>query len=320
VTAAGQPGVVPASLIGRAGTGYSSEQTRARYPDQDGYVEQAGVRIFWECYGTGEKTVLLLPTWSIVHSRCWKLQIPYLARHFRVITFDGRGNGRSGRPAGAEAYVTDEFAADALAVMDATSTPKASLVALSCGALWATVLAAEHPERVERVAYIAPAVSLAPHFPERDQYAFDEPLATDEGWAKYNSFFWRRDYRAFLEFFSHKCVSEPHSTKPIEDFIAWAQDTTPEVLADTTRGIILGGRERWRERCRHVRCPTLVIHGDEDLVRPHAQGAALARATSGQLVTLGGAGHLPNVRDPVEVNLLLREFLAQSRAGEGGDR
>ena len=74
------------------------EQTRARYPDQEGYVERDGVRVFYEVYGSGEPTVLLLPTWSIIHSRHWKAQIPYLARHARVVTFDGRGNGRSDRP------------------------------------------------------------------------------------------------------------------------------------------------------------------------------------------------------------------------------
>ena len=56
-------------------------------------------RIFYEVYGEGEPTVLLLPTWSIVHSRHWKMQIPYLARHCRVVTFDGRGNGTVGPPA-----------------------------------------------------------------------------------------------------------------------------------------------------------------------------------------------------------------------------
>ncbi len=78
------------------------------------------MRVFYEVYGEGEPTVLLLPTWSIVHSRFWKAQISYLARHCRVITFDGRGNGRSDRPAGAAAYHPDEFALDTLAVMDAT--------------------------------------------------------------------------------------------------------------------------------------------------------------------------------------------------------
>ena len=66
---------------------------RARYPDQEGFVERDGVKIFYEVFGAGEPTVLLLPPWSIVHSRIWKAQVPFLARHCRVITFDGRGNG-----------------------------------------------------------------------------------------------------------------------------------------------------------------------------------------------------------------------------------
>ena len=41
-----------------------------------------------------------MPTWSIVPSRMWKAQVAYLSRHFRVVTFDGRGSGASGRPAG----------------------------------------------------------------------------------------------------------------------------------------------------------------------------------------------------------------------------
>jgi pimeloyl-ACP methyl ester carboxylesterase len=95
---------------------------RACYPEQEGFIERNGVRIFYEVFGAGEPTVLLLPTWSIVHSRIWKAQVPYLARHCRVLTFDGRGSGRSSRPATPEAYAEREFAVDALAVMDATAT------------------------------------------------------------------------------------------------------------------------------------------------------------------------------------------------------
>jgi pimeloyl-ACP methyl ester carboxylesterase len=94
----------------------ATEQSRARYPDEEGFIERNGVRVFYERYGDGQETVLLLPPWSIVHSRVWKLQIPYLAGLFRVLTFDGRGNGRSDRPSGAERYRTEEFARDALAV------------------------------------------------------------------------------------------------------------------------------------------------------------------------------------------------------------
>src|SRR3954452_4201267 len=120
-------------------TAPAPEQTRARYPDDSGYLERDGVNLYYEVYGSGEPTVFLLPTWSIIHSRHWKMQIPYLARHCRVITFDGRGNGRSDRPE--TGYGQDEFAADAFAVMDATSTQSATLVALSRGAQRALIMA-----------------------------------------------------------------------------------------------------------------------------------------------------------------------------------
>jgi pimeloyl-ACP methyl ester carboxylesterase len=292
-----------------SGTRPAAEQTRARYPDAEGYVERDGVRVFWERYGEGDPTVFLLPTWSIVHSRCWKAQIPYLARHFRVLTFDGRGNGRSDRPAAAEAYTEREFAADALAVLDATATERAALVSLSCGALWSTLLAAEHPDRVAGIVYLGPAVGLAPPHPERAVHSFLEPLDTDEGWARYNQHYWLRDYRGFLEFFFSRCLTEPHSTKQREDCVAWALEIAPETLIATELGLLLCGLESFERQCRRVRCPTLVIHGDEDAIRPHAQGAALAAATRGRLVTLAGAGHLPQARDPVKVNLLLRQFV-----------
>ena len=291
----------------------AQEQTRARYPDEEGYVERDGVRIFYEVYGEGEPTVLLLPAWSIIYSRHWKMQIPYLARHCRVVTFDGRGSGRSDRPAGAEAYEVREFALDALAVLDATETERAVLVGVSCGAMWGVQLADEHPERVAGAAFIAPAVPLAPPLPERSVYSFDEPLDTEEDWAKYNIHYWLRDYRGFLEFFFSKCFTEPHSTKQTEDCVGWGLETTPETLVDTDRGMELPSGIPFAERCARVRCPVLIIHGDADAIRPHAQGAALAEATGGELVTLESCGHLPHARDPVKVNLLLRDFIAPAR-------
>src|ERR671915_637123 len=104
------------------------DQTRALYPDVTGFIERDGVKVFYEAYGEGEQTILLLPTWSIIHSRFWKMQIPHLARHARVVTFDGRGNGHSDRPLGPDGFAESEFVADALGVMDATGTDAAALV------------------------------------------------------------------------------------------------------------------------------------------------------------------------------------------------
>ncbi|MQA99739.1 MAG: alpha/beta fold hydrolase [Actinobacteria bacterium] len=291
----------------------SHEQTRALYPGREGYIERDGVKIFFEVYGEGDRTVLFMPTWSIIHSRIWKMQIPYFARHFRVVTFDGRGNGRSDRPATSMAYSEREFVADTLAVMDATKTEKAALVSLSLGSQRALMLAADHPERVAAAAFIGPSLPIAPGHDDRVVVSFDDELDSEEGWAKYNRHYWMKDYRGFLEFFFSKCFTEPHSTKQMEDAVGWGLDTDPETLVATAQGAGFEDAEDVLEACRRVRCPVLVLHGDHDAISPHRRGAELARATEGTLVTLEGAGHIPLARDPVRVNLLLRDFLEPPR-------
>jgi pimeloyl-ACP methyl ester carboxylesterase/predicted glycosyltransferase len=282
---------------------------RACRPSHDGYVERDGVKVFYEVFGAGEPTVLLLPTWSIIHSRHWKLQVPYLARHCRVVTFDGRGNGRSDRPTEPEAYAEHEFAADALAVMDATQTARAVVVGFSMGAQRGLLLAADHPERVEAAVFIGPSYHGGGEpLPERTVYAWEDELDTDEGWAKHNRHYWLRDYRGYLEFFMSKLFTEPHSTKPIEDTVGWGLETTGETLALTSLAPALEPDEL-RELARRVRCPVLVIHGEDDAVTSVTRGTALAEHTGGRLVLLEGSGHAPHVRDPVKVNLLLREFV-----------
>jgi pimeloyl-ACP methyl ester carboxylesterase/predicted glycosyltransferase len=287
------------------------EQTRARYPDASGYVDREGVNLYYEVYGSGEPTVFLLPTWSIIHSRHWKMQIPYLARHCRVVTFDGRGNGRSDRPTEAEAYAETEFAADAIAVMDATQTDRAIVVGFSMGGQRGLLLAADHPERVEAAVFVTPSYPGGGEpVPERTVHSWEDELDTEEDWAKYNKHYWLRDYKGFLEFFMSKIFTEPHSTKPIEDAVGWGLDTTGETLVLTYGGL---EPDQARELARRVHCPVLVIHGEHDAVVSATRGIALAEHTGGQVVLLEGSGHAPHVRDPVKVNLLLREFIAPPR-------
>ena len=287
----------------------SAEQSRARYPDADGFVERDGVKIFYEVYGDGKATILLLPPWSIVHSRGWKMQIPYLARHYRVITFDPRGNGRSDRPIGAKAYDEREFAADAVAVLDATGSDRAVIVGFSLGAQRSLLLATEHPARVAGVVFIGPAVPLAPTA-SRDQWVagFNQPRDSYHGWGKYNRHYWLSDYEDFVEFFFSKAYNEPHSTKHHEDAVGWGMDTDPETLVDTHLGPSLSADDV-HALAERVSCPVLVIHGTADAIRTHQAGVALANLLGGTMASLDGSGHAPHARDPVKVNLLLRDFV-----------
>jgi pimeloyl-ACP methyl ester carboxylesterase/predicted glycosyltransferase len=295
--------------------GTPAEQTRARYPDQEGFVERDGVRTFYEAYGDGDTAILLLPSWSLIHSRCWKGQIPYLSRHFRVVTFDGRGNGKSDRPPDPEAYREEEFAADALAVMDATGTERAVLVSLSRGAERSLLIGASHPERVAGMVFIAPALPLPPASPRAGaEEAFVTPRESYEGWEKWNKHYWLEHYEDFLEFFTSQIFTEPHSTKQREDAIGYALETDPETLVATQLAPRFPDEDTVRALTAQTRWPVLVVHGRQDAVRPHDSGAALAEMTGGAMVTLEGSGHNPPARDPVKVNVLLRDFVDPTAA------
>lgn len=293
---------------------------RAREPDEAGYVESSGERIYYEVFGSGPATLLFLPTWSLVHSRIWKLQIPYLARHYRVVAFDGRGNGKSSRPRDASAYANQAFVEDTLAVMDATATPRATMVGFSAGGWWLATLAVHHPARVEGAIFIGATAPVGEPLPERTEFSWDEPLPTSEGWAKHNKHYWKRAYGDWLEFFAGKLFTEPHSTKAIEDAIGWGNETNADVLIATVEAPESAGEPpsdatQAASYYARIKCPVLVIHGSDDALVAHSRGAGIAKATGGALVTIEGGGHTPHARHPVKVNLLIRRFMDDVVAG-----
>ena len=281
--------------------------SRALSPHESGYADSGGVRIGYEVFGQGEETLLLLPPWSIVHSRFWKAQVPYLARHFRVITFDPRGSGRSDRPDTPAGYGPHKDAADAIAVLDTTGTPRCVFVAHCAIAGGALLLATEHPERVVGAVFMTPALPISPPRPERTGNDFEAVLPHYEGWAKSNRHYWQQDFRGYLEFFFGRGVPEPHSTKQIEDAIGWGLEGSPDTLALTIEAPDMD-EPTARELMGRMRCPILVTQGDEDLLIPGDRGAVFAEATGAELVEFHGAGHLPNARHPVPFNLMLRDF------------
>ena len=275
---------------------------QARYPDTEGFIERDGVKIGYEVFGAGEPTILLLTSWAIVHARQWKAQVPYLARRFRVITVEGRGNGRADRPKAAEAYLDREYVDDAVAVLDTTGVDRAVIVGLSMGGRHALQLAAWYPERVAGVVAFGAALPW-PIPPD-----FAEPKDSYEGWGKANLHYWLADYCGWVEFFMSQVFTEPHSTKQREDGVAWGLETTAETLLLTGPGVAEPDVDAAEAICQQVRCPVVIVHGDQDGVVPYETGAALARWTGGQMVTIRGGGHAPTMRDPVQANLLIRGF------------
>jgi pimeloyl-ACP methyl ester carboxylesterase len=283
---------------------------RARVPTVDEVLDRDGFGVGYAVYGDGPVTVCLVMPDTIVHALAWKAQVPFLARHFRVVTVDPRGNGRSDRPTSAEQFALTELEADVWAVLDHLGERAVVLVGLCSGAGLATIMASERPERVLGVVAINPGLVLAPVLPNRLLHDFDAELDTTEGWAKRNRHYWLRDWPGFAEFFFGEMFPEPHSTKQLEDTVGWAQETTPEIML---MDVACAGDRRQiedaEETCRRVACPVLVLVGSLDNCQSPERGRRLAELTGGDLVMLEGSGHLPNARDPVKVNLLLRDFV-----------
>jgi pimeloyl-ACP methyl ester carboxylesterase/predicted glycosyltransferase len=313
-----QTAVAPQTDQGSAGC--DGEQSRARYPDTEGFVERDGQRLFYEIYGEGEETVFLLPTWSLFHSRHWKMQIPYFARHFRVLTMDGLGNGRAERCRDPRRYRTIEFARDCLAVMDATGTERVVVVSLSTGAQYQLALARIAPERIVGAAFIGPLFPYTPshlwlmRIPGFSRIFGGLPRIPQlyRWWARYNALHWREEYPAFVEWFVSRAFQEPHSTKVTEDGMGWALDTDPETLIATYLDRESGGRPVGRPALRALAqgldCPVLVVSGTADKITPPRDAQALTRLTRGRLELVAGGGHFLHARKPVQFNLALRDF------------
>jgi pimeloyl-ACP methyl ester carboxylesterase len=252
---------------------------RAKLPSLEGSVDRNGVKIHYEVYGEGPDTILFVPTWSLVHSRVYKAQIPYFSEHFRCVTYDARGNGKSDRPVEVEAYSLDNFVDDALAVMDATGTESAILFGYSFSGLLCAVLAAEYPERVRAVVTVGASSPLVPPYDCRIPEAFDAKRERYEGWDKWNRHHWAENYSDFAGFFMSRIFIEPHSTKQIEDGVAWALETNGATLIKTIDARASSRFQIDEAMHRRIRCPMLVICGEDDPVVPPDASRAVAAVT-----------------------------------------
>ena len=236
-----------------------------------------------------------------------------LAEQYRVVAFDGLGNGASDRPTDPSFYGDLSFARDAVSVLDDCGVRRAGVAGVSQGGPWALTLAALYPERVSSVVFIAPNVPLAASHPVRAAASarFEDVLESHEGWAKWNRRFWVEHYEEFLQFFFGQCFTERNSARQIEHFVSMGLETSAEVLLAT-----VGAPDEdcltpdlAAEFAGRLSCPSLVLHGDQDAISPLDRGTELARLAGSELHVLPGMGHEPQCRSPELTNKLILSFL-----------
>jgi pimeloyl-ACP methyl ester carboxylesterase/UDP-N-acetylglucosamine:LPS N-acetylglucosamine transferase len=280
---------------------------RALAPIDAGRLTTRGFGIGYEVFGTcSDRSLLLLPTWQISPSRHWNMQVPYLARSFRVITYDPPGIGSGERTDAPAAFELDRVVDYGVDLLDHLGVAHAGVVGLSMGGAYGLWMAARYPERVSQLFVIG---TVLPEWAFADDPSFRARRDSYEGWEKRNAHYWREHYQDWLTFFMAQVFSEPHSTKAIEDAIAWASETTPHVLISSVVNPRLLPAMALGEVIERIRCPVLLMHARDDNIADMVTTRALAEARPDwELIEFDAGGHALHIRNAARVNLELGRF------------
>jgi pimeloyl-ACP methyl ester carboxylesterase len=237
------------------------------------------VKLAWERHGSGESLLLIH---GLGYARWgWEPVLPGLAKEFDVILFDNRGIGESDAPPGP--YTVAEMAADAIQVLDEAGLERAHVVGTSLGGMVAQELALGYPDRVDRLvlACTTPGGPRSHPMPQVTVALMAEAATLEPAVA----------LRRFVEnALAPATVAErpelvdrimEHRIATAQDPVAWA--------AQATAGATFGAYDRLGA----LVAPTLVQHGDEDVVvDPRNADLLVELLPDARLERFPGTGHL----------------------------
>jgi pimeloyl-ACP methyl ester carboxylesterase len=247
----------------------------------------------------------------------WRLVMPALARDFEVIAVDQRGIGLSDKPE--DGYDTGTLANDLVGLMDALGHERFSVVGVDTGMLIGYALAADHPDRVVRVALgEAPLPGITPptplvlpdavvdrlwHIPFNQLKETNEKLVAG-----------REDIYFGAEF------SASAGTKKLsDDAVRYYVDglSNPEALHGSFqlyRAFGATTAQNLERKTRRLQMPVLAMGGEQSVGSMAADTMKLT-ADDVQTLVISGIGHWLAEQAPEELVEALDEFLAPYRDG-----
>jgi 3-oxoadipate enol-lactonase len=252
-------------------------------PDLDapvrGSAASGEVDLHYEARGRGP-AVLLVMGLGLTLAAWWRT-VPVLARRFRVITFDNRGIGRS---AGSLwPYFVGRMADDAVAVLDSAGEERAHVYGISLGGMVAQEIALRHPDRVRALVLGATtaggATAAAGGLAALSFFSRARTMQAEEAhWAAVPYMYSERTRRRRAE--------------RIGEDIARRLEPAAAPLTSHIQQLAAAGAHSTADRLGEIAAPTLVVHGEQDVVVPVENGHALAAAIPGaELRVWRDAGH-----------------------------
>jgi pimeloyl-ACP methyl ester carboxylesterase len=277
----------------RAATGFGPDQENQAMPHT---TSSDGARIHYETHGAGEPVLLIMGLGSNAHG--WYRTIPWLAERHQVIAFDNRGTGRSDVPEGA--YSMTQMAADAAAVLDAAGYETAHVAGASLGGMIAQHLALEHPRRLRSLILFC----TTPGGPRAVQPSGEVMAGLLEGGDDPAAAFRRNAWFLYGEETRLR-----HPERIEEDLESRSRiPTTPTGYLGQVQATVAHDTY---DALGSLRLPTLVVHGDADLLIPTENGRLLAERIPGaELLVVPGAGHMLQTEGGALVREKVLAFLA----------
>jgi 3-oxoadipate enol-lactonase len=225
----------------------------------------------------------------------WDRQMAALTPHLRVIRYDLRGHGTSPVPPGP--YDIADLGADVLALLDGLGVTHAHVGGLSLGGLIGMWLAANAPDRVDRLVLCC----TSPRFGSPEAWAARAAAVLAEGTASVADV-------VVARWFTPAFAAEfPGFVREMRDMIA----STPAEGYAACCGVV--ERTDLRPSLGSIEAPTLVIAGAEDPAAPPEQAERIATGiANARLVVVENAAHLANVERSGDVNALILEHLLEA--------
>jgi 3-oxoadipate enol-lactonase len=242
--------------------------------------------------GPEDAPVLVLSNSLGTSLEMWDDLAPVLGDRFRLLRYDTRGHGRSPAPPGP--YAIGDLGLDVVRLLDRLGIERASFCGLSVGGMTGMWLAAESPERVERLVLLCTSALLVP------KSVWDERIATatEQGMTALVD-------GVIERWFTPAFRSENPAT--VEKMATTLRETDPKGYAGCCAAI----RDMdLRDRLPSIKAPTLVVSGAEDPATPPEHGRLIRDAIPGaRFEVVPGAAHIANVERPEEITQLILTHL-----------
>lgn len=263
------------------------------------------VRLHVEDSGGDGRPVVLIHGWPL-SAEAWKPQVPALAQAgYRVVAYDRRGFGRSGKPQGGFDY--DTLSADLAGVLDDLDLRDVTLVGFSMGGGEVARYVGNHGEgRLHSVVF---AAAIPPYLLKTDDNP-DGPLTQDKAKQKEEGL--RVDRATYFDKFTRDFFTANGVLKVSEaqrqEAIALCQQSDQAAALGCMQAF---GTTDFRGDLEQVGVPTLVLHGDADGIVPFEGSGKRTHAmiAGSELVLLEGAPHGCNVSHAEAFNSALIGFL-----------